>query len=226
MRIVLVLLLFLAPGCTTLGVDDAAARDAVDYGPPETIRLCILQDDTLGDMETTALITAIRQEMAPFGLIVEIPWVKPWKREGFDYIDILRAVALAHPLTPPCDRIAAFIGRNAADIVWGAMLMPEVLGAVENVTRTRSFMIADFGSVNQLISSPTSVAAHEFYHMLGCDHDLTMDDCYRQIARLKKETRAVRAAGIDMAPGRTANGEFIADRRAIDALLARAALRP
>lgn len=221
MRTVTLLLLLVAAGCTTLGVDDMAARGSIDYGPDEAIRLCLLQDVSIDDTEVTSLITAIRKEMSPFGLIVEIPWVKPWQRQGFDYMGILESVVKAHPLTEPCDRIAAFVGRNTADILWGALLMPEVLGAVETATRTRGFMVASFGSLNQAFTSPRSVAAHEFYHMLGCDHDLTMNDCYKQIALLKKKTRMLRAAGTDIVPGRLRDGSFVSQRQTVDDLLKR-----
>lgn len=219
--VLLMLLLSFASlsACTTLGSEDMATRDSLDYGPEETIRLCVLSDETLDGAEATALITAIRNEMKPFGLAIEIPWTKPWKREGFDYLEILKSVVKAHPLTPPCDRIAAFVGRNAGDILWGAMLMPEVLGAVETLTRTRGFMVAQFGSVNQVFLSPRDVAAHEFFHMLGCNHGLSMRDCYKQIRQLKGEIQSLRARGIPMTPGILSDGTYVAQREAIDSLL-------
>jgi hypothetical protein len=58
---------------------------------------------------------------------------------------------------PPCDRLVALVDRNAGDFLWG-LVMPEILGEVDNATHTRGYIVATTGSVNQMIEPPSKAA--------------------------------------------------------------------
>jgi hypothetical protein len=93
------------------------------------------------------------------------------------------------------------VGRSFKDFLWG-IVMPEIHGAVEDVSMTKGFAVAEIGSFNQMLSlgSATRIAIHETYHLLGCDHGLTANPCYEKIALIKEMARKNRLAGRDFFP--------------------------
>jgi hypothetical protein len=169
-------------GCTTVGVH-TAARESVDYGPPATVRVCLLQAADIPPERAEALKRTVREEFAQYGLNIEVPWVREWTRPGFQVGSIMRDL-LERPLEPPCDRLFGLVDRHAGDFAWG-LVLPEILGAVDEVTATRGYAVATFGSLNQLVSTPEQTIVHEFYHLFGCPHGVTLSDCYPKIAALK-----------------------------------------
>lgn len=169
-------------GCTTVGVH-TSAREHVDFGPPVTVRVCVLKTADIPPQRAEALKQLVRKEFAKYGLLIEVPWVRDWERPGFQVDSIMRDL-LERPLEPPCDRLFGFVDRHPGDFVWG-LVMPEVLGAVDDVTATRGYVVATFGSLNQLFASPGQAIVHEFYHLFGCGHDVTLTKCYPRIASLK-----------------------------------------
>lgn len=191
------------------------ARQAIDYGPPETLRLCIYQAEGVDDKNAEALIKAIQNEMALYGIVIEVAERHSWQRPGFGVNDIIRGLVATTQLQAPCDRIVGFVGRHFGDFA-ASLLLPEVLGAVETVTHTRGYMVAEIGSINQIFSSPESTAVHETYHLLGCQHDLTLENCYQRIQRIKAEAHKNRAQGNDFFPGVTVDETFLADRSLTD----------
>jgi hypothetical protein len=75
---------------TTVGVADKVALDKFDFGPPEKLRICIYKDDAVSDKQTAEIIAALQKEFVQFGLEIEIPLIKSWKRPAFNGSDILK----------------------------------------------------------------------------------------------------------------------------------------
>jgi hypothetical protein len=180
----------------------------------------------VSDARAAGVLVAIREEFAPYGLNIRVPWIRDWERPAFSQQGITRDVA-RRPLEAPCDRVLAFVGRDVRDFVWGAV-MPEILGAVELRTRTKGYVVVEMGSLNQLLtfSSPAGNAVHEFYHMLGCDHWDGRKKVQDHIARLKRAARDNRARGEDFFPGLAPSGRLYLTRGAVDRRFGLAAATP
>ena len=191
---------FILFGCTTVGIPDKTAMHNMDFGPSEKLRICIYKDVNVSDRQAEDIIAALQQEFSQFGLEIEVPWMKPWKRPAYTGDEILKNFT-ACPLESPCDRLLALVGRNFGDFVWG-ILMPEIHGAVEDVSMTKGFAVAEVGSFNQMLSmsSAAHIAVHETYHLLGCDHNVDAKPCYERIKLVKKVARRNRLAGGDFFP--------------------------
>lgn len=198
-------------GCASLGAEDAGYRDGIDYGPPRDIQVCLLKAPDVGDVRARQLVAAMNQEMRPFGIRVVVPWTRPWQRPGFTERAMLRDLA-ARPLEAPCDRLVALVGRHVGDALWGLPLLPEIVGSVDTASMTRGYVVANRATLAQAWVRPTDVAAHEFYHLLGCPHAKSRVLCYRRIATLK------RAAGDSgFFPSMTLDGTLVATREIADA---------
>jgi len=183
------LALVLFSGCTSMGHHHPAARQQHDFGPAETVNLCLYVDQGIGEQEARALIeNAWRDEAQLYGIELRIVEVRQWSRPAFRMEGILQALRQER-LDAPCDRIFAMINRNLGDFLW-AFVGPEVLGAVNDETLTHGYAAARVGSFNQLMTPPLEVTRHEIYHLLGCGEHFDMTGCYEQIARLKEWKRA------------------------------------
>jgi hypothetical protein len=189
LRIIPVVLALVLGACTSMGPHKQASRQQIDFGPPQTVGVCLYLDDGISEEAGRSLIQeAWRTEAPLYQLDVEIVKVKHWPRPAFQMEGILSA--LRHErLEPPCDRILALIGRNVGDVLWG-VVGPEVLGAVNDETLTHGYSVARRGSLNQLLMSPVDVTRHEIYHLLGCGEHYDMARCYRQISDLKAYKQA------------------------------------
>jgi hypothetical protein len=212
----LIILCFIIYSCTTVGVANKAVLDKFDFGPPEKLRICIYKDAAVSDRQTQEIIAALQKEFVQFGLEIEVPLIKNWKRPAFNGSDILKNFATC-PLESPCDRLLALVGRDFKDFLWGT-IMPEIHGAVEDLTMTKGFAVAEVGSFNQVISfsSAASISIHETYHLLGCGHGLGVEPCYAQIARVKKIARNSRLAGGDFFPSLTADQSVLITRLGVE----------
>jgi len=192
-------------GCTSVGTH-TRERNALGYGPPMQLRVCVLHTPGVAPQRIDALIHAVNDEFAGYGIEVVVPWSRPWQRAGFTHGRLFDDIA-HRELEAPCDRLVAFVDRNAGDALWG-LVMPEVLGMVDEATHTRGYVVATRASLNQLFVPPSKATVHEFYHLLGCPHSGTMDACYRQIAALK----GAHAADADFVPGVDQTGAFVMTR--------------
>lgn len=192
-------------GCTTIGMH-TEERKAVDYGPPQTLEVCLLKHPDVTQQRADELIAAVNKEFAFYDIQVTVPWVREWTRPGFTASTIMEDV-IARDLEPPCDRLMGLLDRHAGDFLWG-LLLPEVLGAVDGITHTRGYVVANWGSLNQLAAEPNTATVHEFYHLVGCRHGLAKTKCYHKIAELK----ASRPAESEFLPGMTKDGQFLLSR--------------
>ena len=202
--------------CTSIGVSVGTGPALQEFGPEMEICLCVYQDRGVSDETTQTILAAIREEFAPMGLDVQTPWVRPWERPAFSQKGITRDVA-RRPLEAPCDRILALVGRDARDFLWGA-LMPEILGAVETRTNTKGYVVAEVGSLNQVLTfeSPSGAAVHEFYHLLGVRHGLDKEAAYEQVRRIKDLAARNRSAGRDFFPAMSEKVRVYTSREAVD----------
>ena len=212
-------LCFMLYGCTTVGIPDKAAMENIDFGPQETLRICIYKDVNISDQQADDIIAALQEEFSHFGLAIEVPWVKSWKRPAFSSDEIMNNFASC-PLEKPCDRLLALVGRNFGDFLWG-IVMPEIHGYVEVVSMTKGVAVAEIGSFNQILSmrSAAGIAIHETYHLLGCDHDLDAKSCYQKIALVKKIARNSRLAGRDFFPSVTLDQRVLLSRNDVEKIL-------
>ena len=201
-------------GCTSMGAHEEAALKNTDFGPPEPLRICVLLDTPeISQAEGTKLMQAVQAEFALYEITVTVPWYQAWHRPGFGGMKIITDLA-SRKLPPPCDRVMALVGQNAGDVLVG--LFVSTLGSVDTVTHTRGYVMSEFSSINQVFAPPAAALVHESYHLLGCDHDVTMTECYARIQRLKAAARENRAAGNDFFPTYTVRGQLILHRDEVD----------
>ena len=217
--ILLILSFSLSAGCTTIGIGDHTERGEGYAGHTEALRLCIYKDPNVSDVNANEIIDAVKTELSPFGIRVEVPWIRKWNRPAFEMEGILGDIA-AKPLECPCDRLFAIVGRDGRDFAWG-LIMPEVLGAVEDSTLTKGFAVGSVGSLNQALSlqTPEDVAVHEVYHLLGCKHGLFADSCYHQVASIRGLAEYNREQGQDFFPAMSLSGRIFWTRGEVDKAL-------
>jgi hypothetical protein len=199
-------------GCTTVGVN-TRERTTIDYGPPVSLNVCVLRSPGVTTQRVDELATAVNTEFAPYGIQIIVPWERPWTRAGFTHSSLFDDVA-RRDLEPPCDRLVALVDRNAGDFLWG-LLMPEILGEVDEATHTRGYIVATTGSVNQIFEPPSKGAVHEFYHLLGCPHAASLSKCYHLIAALKSHIDPAK----DFVPGIASDGGFLLTRAKANAVM-------
>jgi len=96
--------------------------------------------------------------------------------------------------------------------------MPEILGAVETRTNSKGYVVAEVGSLNQVLTfqSPSSAAIHEFYHLLGCSHGIDKGDAYRQVRHIKQLAARNRLQGRDFFPAMSEKGRVYSLRADVD----------
>ena len=208
----LIVLLVACTGCTTIGTH-TTERLKVDYGAPQSLEVCLLRSPDVTQQRTDELIAAVNKEFAPYGITVQVPWIRDWQRPGFTASTIVEDL-LNRGIEPPCDRLMGLVDRHAGDFLWG-LVLPEVLGAVDDVTRTHGYVVATLGSVNQAFMGPHMAAVHEFYHLVGCPHGLTKSRCYHAIAQMK----ASAPAGSDFFPGLSKDGKYLLTREDANAAI-------
>lgn len=203
--------------CATVGSHNAEHLDALDFGQSEELRICVLADESVTEDDARRLMAGVGEEFSKFGLEITVPWVERWKRPAFLSEGIVVDVWL-RTLDSPCDRLLALVGRHFGDFLFG-LLGAEVLGAVDTVTYTRGYVVAETGSLNQLLVRPSETAIHESYHLMGCAHQLSLSDCYKHIQNLKKLAARNRGSGVDFFPSISPKGTAILSRQEADALV-------
>jgi hypothetical protein len=201
-----------AAACTTVGVN-TRERTTIDYGPPMTLKVCVLRAPGVTAERVDELVAAVNKEFAVYNIQVVVPWQQPWQRAGFTSTSLFDDVA-GRDLEQPCDRLIALVDRNAGDFLWG-LVMPEILGEVDEASHTRGYIVATLGSLNQMFEPPSAATVHEFYHLLGCPHAASLTNCYHLIASLKAHTDAA----MGFVPGINPKGQFLLTRQIANASL-------
>jgi hypothetical protein len=203
--------------CTSMGLHSLQARSGVDFGPPDSLSLCLLLDDGISEQRAREIIDeAWAEEGRLYGLAIRVASVSPWPRPAFTADGLMEAL-LRVPLPGHCDRVFALLGRHFGDFLWGLVGLPEVLGAVDDNTLTHGYAVVQRASLNQVFMSPTGIVRHEIYHLLGCAEHFNMAGCYEQIAALKRQRRQ---DGADFFPAWDAiNERALLSRDAVNARL-------
>jgi hypothetical protein len=185
-RLVLLFVIFLIH-CTTVGLHHNTKRESINFGKAAKLRLCVYKDTNLSEETVNGLLVDWQTELNLYSIEVLPVKVMNWKREHF-FMDSELEDLLKIPLEEPCDRFVLFLGTNVWDSIFD--LLPiggTVLGAVEGLTATRGYIIADYFSLNQIFSPPSGTIVHEGYHLFGCEHALLLTECYNRILTLKQE---------------------------------------
>lgn len=210
-------------GCTGMGMHEMEALKQTDFGPQETLRICVLLDEPeISQTDGAQIIKAIQGEFTLYNILIDVPVYEQWQRPGVSHMQVIENLA-ARKLAPPCDRILALAGRTLPDLIIGTLGIT-ILGSVDTVTHTRGYVLSEFISLNQIVTPPEIAAIHEAYHLLGCDHDTSMNECYGRIATLKIAASKNRTQGNDFFPTYSVRGRLILRREDVDVLEA-AALR-
>jgi hypothetical protein len=210
--ILLSVLLIALSGCTSVGMH-TKERSAVDYGPPAKMRVCALRTEDVSEQRVNDLIEAVNKEFSAYSIEVTVPWIRPWTRPGFTVYGIFDDLA-RRDLEPPCDRLVAFVDRHFGDFMWG-LVLPEVLGAVDDDTHTHGYVVANSVTSGQAYVPPKDATIHEFYHLLGCPHSATLRRCYGRIADLKRGLDP----NADFLPGVARDGSLLLTREVANTTL-------
>lgn len=203
--------------CTTVGTRNAGSFGEIDFGPRQSLRICVLLDQNVTEDRARELMAGISDELSQYGLEVSVPWIRPWVRPAFSSQGIVDDVWV-RPLEAPCDRLMALVGRNFGDFLSGLFGF-EILGGVDEPTHTRAYVVAQSASLNQLFLPPSRVAVHEAYHLLGCHHGTDLTPCYRQIRELKEIAARNHEIGSDFFPGITPNGRSLVSRLTVNQVI-------
>lgn len=176
-------------GCGTfIGLDHPALRESMDFGPPQTVSLCVLLDRGVSRADADSLLSGWNEEGSKYGLYVQPVSYQELPRDGFFFPQIMSQLDGVQ-LGPSCERTIYFVNRNVGDFVYGlasiSFGLPEVLGEVDDDTLTRGYVVAKIATPNQIFMTPSSITRHEIYHLLGCSNHFDMPDCYRRIRDLK-----------------------------------------
>lgn len=176
----------LLEGCaTSVGVHKPEALENMDFGAPDTVRICAFAEPSVSRSQVEELYKAANGEFARFGIAFRIEKFLPFERKSVFNESIMEDLLASYPLEGSCDRNVAFIGRNMFDFLYGNLVGAEVLGAVDSATNTRSYIVAEKASFLQLFMPPKDVLIHESYHLFGCPHSQSLESCYSNIQTLK-----------------------------------------
>ena len=223
----IILFFLLLNNCTTIGFHEDSKRKEMDFGSYKEIKICTIYEDPITVPEIEDLFLYWNEELSLYAL--KAISIEPTKieRPGFTGVDIIRYL-LKLPLTNNCDRILYLKGRTWKDIAFefftlglfvGVGLKVEVQGAVESSTSTRGYIKAKYISTLQLLfTSPKSTLVHEGYHLLGCGHQLFMEDCYRKIRATKLLSEDPNLE-VDFFPSSTYSGDQFINREQVDQFL-------
>lgn len=180
--------------CTTIGFHRESVRNNIPFGTEKIFRVCTIIESGIEEEEVLDLFKYWNEELKLYSLKANFVNYGTMERPGFYGSDILNYIANL-PMQEDCDRILYLKGRTKGDLVFevftlglfvGTGLKLEVQGAVESRTQTRGYIKAKYISLLQvLFTSPKSTLVHEGYHLLGCGHQLLMDDCYEKIREVK-----------------------------------------
>jgi hypothetical protein len=214
------LLLTLPGACTSLGSHSQESLAQQDFGPRQTIRVCVYRNADITDTQAHRIITAVDAEFDRYSLDLAVPWIRVWRRFNDPAVTVIDELTPL-PLEPPCDRVRGLDSRHAGKASC-LVVMQENLGAVETVTHTRGYILYTAALSDKVSDGPNSVAIHEAYHLLGCEHDSDMTACYQQIAALKQAASSEKRTGDNFFPGVSISREPITSRAEVDRLLRQA----
>jgi len=195
-----------------------------DFGPRETLRLCLLREPLVTQESVDRAIRAMRGALERYAIDLEVPWVRAWDPPR-DALGSRMRELRSLPLEEDCDRLLVLSALDWGERTrrtFGALEAGAgIAGEVESDTFSRGYVFVRPMSWLHLPGFDASeLVIHELHHLFRCDHDRVMDDCYRQIVRLKHAAAANRSAGRDFFPAITLDGTLLLERDAVSAVLA------
>jgi len=154
------------------------------FGAEQRVRICALLDAGIAEATARRLIDEAWNDTEARALALKLQVVSstPWKSEGNDIEAIMSSVRKV-PVEPGCDRLLAFLGQSDSR-------QPRLVGGVSLI---HGFVVASAESMRGLSLTPVEAARHELYHLVGCGHAQTMDECYRRIALAKGQRKGADA---------------------------------
>ncbi|TGN18789.1 hypothetical protein EHS15_12485 [Leptospira idonii] len=211
-------------GCTTIGIPDSSQRNAMDFGQIAEMKVCTILETGVSEEDMNELFDHWNDELELYTLKA-VPYVYgKMDRPGFMGQSILTYLYNLK-LEPGCDRILYLKGRTWGDIVFefftlgifaGIGIKLEIQGAVDSETHSRGYIKSKYISTLQLLfSSPKSTLVHEGYHLLGCGHQLFMEECYVTIRNLKNLAKDQNTEQ-GFFPTLTSRGQKFQTRRKVD----------
>jgi hypothetical protein len=194
----------LLAACTMIGIDHPAMRQAMDFGPAQTVNFCVYLDDGVTPGDADRLLDSWNHtEGDKYRLYVNALSYESKVRQAIIRTTLQREVAQTS-LHGRCDRAIWFVNRGPADYIYGTVIsivsiagipIPEILGETDDATLTRVYVYTKADSINGMILNPWRVTRHELYHALGCAKHYDMPDCYRRIQMLKTREKQLLAGG-------------------------------
>lgn len=223
----LIILLFRLESCTTVGFHSETDRKKFDFGGQTEMKVCTYYEPGISREEIDSLFSEWNSELQLYSIKAVPTSLTEMERPGFYGSDILNHL-FRLKLSENCDRLLYLKGRNASDILFEVFTLGlfavigiklEIQGAVETATHTRGYIKAKYISLLQLMfTSPESTLVHEGYHLLGCGHQLFMEDCYSQIYRTKKLTEKPETEK-NFFPSYTTKGTEFKSRKSVNAYI-------
>ncbi len=219
MRLLIFALLFVLQ-CTTIGFHENSVRSSMDFGVQQEFKVCTYKEEGIDEEEISSLFQYWNEELSWYSLKAIHVDKGYLERPGFTGFDILNYLYTL-PLTEGCDRILYLKGRQWKDILYefftlgifaGIGIKLEMQGAVETNTNTRGYIKAKYISTLQILfTSPKSTLVHEGYHLLGCGHQLFMQECYEDIQKVKSAAKYTQGDQ-NFFPSKTKSGNVFKNR--------------
>jgi len=208
------LLTLLVTACSTPVADTAPPSNRIHYGASLTLHVCVLKSVSLSLRRANAYLAAVRNDLVPYRITLDVPWMRPWEQPG-EASAALLADLTARPLEPPCDRILALVDRTGTAFVSG-LILPEVSGEVDAATGTHGYVVLAYAAPNPLFRRAQNAAIEEFHALLGCTGSMSPNECDHRIAEVK--------AAIDpeagFLPGVAPDGAYLPTRNEVNQILA------
>ncbi|MCB1156220.1 MAG: hypothetical protein H7A25_09105 [Leptospiraceae bacterium] len=193
--LILFLTAFLQSCFTTVGFHRKGVLEKINFGKPEILQVCFLTEEGITDEDIKDLQQAWQEELKLYNIELKISGVRRFERLSFWGGGVLGKLPGLTKVDETCHRYIYLVGRTYGDLAFEVFTLGifaisglkfETYGAVEGYTQTRGYIKAKYSSLLQLLfTSPESTLVHEGYHLLGCGHQLFLDDCYIKIKRAK-----------------------------------------
>ena len=170
------ILLLLLTGCTTIGFD-TKVRESYSWEPQTNMTICVLVGPNVDNAEKMSAHS--QKEFSQYNINLDFEyqdWTPPRRQ-------ILKAV-MQVPLKAPCDRLFAYLHRP----IWQSLisLVASIEGEVDNASGSRGYAYVSGLSASGLVAGPSKyIVAHEFYHLVGCGHGMSKNNCYAKIKEMK-----------------------------------------
>ena len=176
MKALIAIILLTLTGCTTIGFD-TKVRESYSWEPQTDMTICVLVGPKVDNAEQISAHS--KAEFSQYNINLDFEyqdWTPPT-------IGILKAV-MQVPLKAPCDRLFAYLHRPILQSLMS--LVASIEGEVDNASGSRGYgYVSGLSAAMLMVGSGKKVVAHEFYHLMGCGHSMSKNNCYAKIQEMK-----------------------------------------